>query len=414
MTKRPARPLAPGRKSDTMEYRFSDKVLALKPNAIREILKSASDPGVISLSAGNPAPDAFPVKEIREISERILRENPITALQYGVSEGYTPLRDTLKAYLSEKHGIGSDDDELIIVSGAQQVMDIAAKTFLNEHDVLVCEAPSFVGALNTFRSYNTELVGVPVEPDGMSMTALERVLDENPNSKLIYTIPNFQNPSGVTMSLAKRKKLYELALAHGCLIIEDNPYGDLRYYGEDVPSIKSFDTEGIVIYSGSFSKVISPGIRVGFMTANKKAMAKMIICKQGQDVHTAMWSQMLCRELMTKYDFEAHLQYLRGLYRVKADLCMRLLDEYVVPHGITYHRIDGGLFIWCDLPQDADMLGFCKALTERRVCVVPGNAFLTDSATECHSFRINFSTPTDEQLTKGIIEIGRLAEELFG
>lgn len=397
-----------------LEYRFSDKVLALKPNAIREILKSASDPGVISLSAGNPAPDAFPIGEIREISERILRETPITALQYGVSEGYTPLRDTLKAYLKAKHGIGTGDDELIIVSGAQQVMDIAAKTFLNEHDVLICEAPSFVGALNTFRSYNTELAGVTVQPDGMDMDELEAKLDAHPNAKLIYTIPNFQNPSGVTMSLEKRKRLYELALAHSCLIIEDNPYGDLRYYGEDVPAIKSFDTEGIVIYSGSFSKVISPGIRVGFMMANKTAMSKMIICKQGQDVHTAMWSQMLAHELMTKYDYEAHLDRLRALYTRKAALCMALLDEHVVPYGITYHKIDGGLFIWCDLPKDTDMLAFCKALTERKVCVVPGNAFLTDSAMECHSFRINFSTPTDEQLTQGIIEIGRLAKEIIG
>ena len=378
-----------------MDYRFSDKVLALKPNAIREILKSASDPGVISLSAGNPAPDAFPADAIREISERILRENPIGVLQYGVSEGYQPLRDTLKSYLKKKHNIGTDDDELIIVSGAQQVMDIAAKTFLNEHDVLVCEAPSFVGALNTFRSYNAELIGVTVEPDGMN------------------TIPNFQNPSGVTMSLEKRKKLYELALSHNCLIIEDNPYGDLRYFGEDVPAIKSFDTEGIVIYSGSFSKVVSPGIRAGYMMANKAAMAKMIICKQGQDVHTTMWSQMVCNELMTKYDFEAHLDYLRALYTKKAALCMELLDKYVVPNGITYNKIEGGLFIWCDLPESVDMLDFCKKLTDRKVCVVPGNAFLTDSSLPCHSFRINFSTPTDEQLTQGIIEIGKLAAEII-
>lgn len=396
-----------------MDYRFSNKVLALKPNAIREILKSASDPDVISLSAGNPAPDAFPVDAIREISERILRENPIGVLQYGVSEGYTPLRDTLKAYLKEKHGVGTDDDELIVVSGAQQVMDLAAKSFLNEGDVLVCEAPSFVGALNTFRSYNTELVGVTVKPDGMDMEELEKVLDANPDAKMIYTIPNFQNPSGVTMSLEKRKKLYELALAHNCLIIEDNPYGDLRYYGEDVPSIKSFDTEGIVIYSGSFSKVISPGIRVGFMCAPKAAMAKMIICKQGQDVHTSMWSQMICNEFMTKYDYEGHLAFLRDLYRKKADLCMNLLDEYVVPNGITYNKIEGGLFIWCDLPASVDMLDFCKKLTERKVCVVPGNAFLTDGDKECHSFRINFSTPTDEDLTEGIKEIGKLAKEII-
>ena len=397
-----------------MDYQFSDRVLALKPNAIREILKSASDPEVISLSAGNPAPDAFPVEAISEISARILRDNPIGVLQYGVSEGYNPLRDTLKTYLKEKHNIGSEDDELIIVSGAQQVMDIAAKTFLNEGDVLVCEAPSFVGSLNTFRSYNAELVGVPVQPDGMDMDALKRVLDENPRAKMIYTIPNFQNPSGVTMSLEKRKRLYELAKAHGCMIIEDNPYGDLRYYGEDVPSIKSWDTEGIVIYSGSFSKVISPGIRVGFMVAPKAAMAKMIICKQGQDVHTTMWSQMICNEYMTKYDFEGHLSFLRKLYTQKADLCMQLLDEYVVPNGITYNKIQGGLFIWCDLPEDVDMLDFCKKLTERKVCVVPGNAFLTDSDLPCHSFRINFSTPTDKDLTKGIKEIGKLAKEIIG
>lgn len=397
-----------------MDYKFSNKVMALKPNAIREILKSASDPDVISLSAGNPAPDAFPVEAIKEISAQLLSDNPIGVLQYGVSEGYEPLRDTLKAYLREKHNIGGEDDELIIVSGAQQVMDLAAKTFLNEGDVLICEAPSFVGALNTFRSYNTELVGVTVEPDGMNMDELEKVLNSNPRAKMIYTIPNFQNPSGVTMSLEKRKRLYELAAAHGVMIIEDNPYGDLRYYGDDVAAIKSFDTEGIVIYSGSFSKVISPGIRVGFMTAPKAAMAKMIICKQGQDVHTSMWSQMICSEFMNKYDFEGHLAYLRKLYTKKADLCMSLLDEYVVPHGISYNKIQGGLFIWCDLPEGADMLGFCKKLTERKVCVVPGNAFLTDSSLPCRSFRINFSTPTDEQLTQGIKEIGRLAQEIFG
>ncbi len=396
-----------------MNYNFSDKVLALKPNAIREILKSASDPGVISLSAGNPAPDAFPVDAIKEISSKLLEENPIGVLQYGISDGYTPLRETLKSYLKSELDVIKENDELIIVSGAQQVMDIVAKTFLNEHDTLICEAPSFVGALNTFRSYNVNLVGVTVEKDGMNMEELEEKLIANPNTKLIYTIPNFQNPSGVTMSLEKRKKLYELAKKYNVLIIEDNPYGDLRYFGEDVACIKSFDTEGLVIYSGSFSKVVAPGIRVGYMVADKAAMAKMIVCKQGQDVHTAMWSQMVCNEFMTKYDFKAHLQMLRELYTKKAQLCMDLLDEYVVNTGITYNKIEGGLFIWCTLPENVDMLAFCKALTEKKVCVVPGNAFLTDSAIPCDSFRINFSTPTDEELTKGIKIIGEVAKEFI-
>jgi len=396
-----------------LTYNFSDKVLALKPNAIREILKSASDPGVISLSAGNPAPDAFPVDAIKEISKNLLENNPIGVLQYGISDGYTPLRDTLKTYLKEELDIIKEDDELIIVSGAQQVMDIAAKTFLNEHDTLICEAPSFVGALNTFRSYNVDLVGVTVEKDGMDMQELEEKLKAYPNTKLIYTIPNFQNPSGVTMSLQKRHKLYELAKKYGVLIIEDNPYGDLRYNGENVPCIKSFDDSGIVIYSGSFSKVVAPGIRVGFMVANKEAMAKMIVCKQGQDVHTTMWSQLVCNEFMTKYDYKGHLEKLRALYKEKAELCMNLLDEYVVPTGITYNKIEGGLFIWCTLPKGVDMLAFCKALTEKKVCVVPGNAFLTDSAIPCDSFRINFSTPTDDELKKGIKIIGEVAKDFI-
>lgn len=394
-----------------MDYKFSNKVMALKPNQIREILKSASDPEVIPLSAGNPAPDAFPIDEISEISDVLLKEKPINVLQYGISEGYGPLRTTLKKYLKDTHNIGSNDDELIIVSGAQQVMDIAAKTFLNEGDVLICESPSFVGALNTFRSYNTELVGITVEKDGMNMEELEEALKDNENAKLIYTIPNFQNPSGVTMSFEKRQKLYMLAQKYDVMIIEDNPYGDLRYFNEDIPDIKTLDTDGRVIYSGSFSKVVAPGIRTAYMMANKNAMAKMIICKQGQDVHTSMWSQMVCNEYMTKYDFNKHLEFLRNLYKEKAVKCMELLDKYVVPYGITYEKIDGGLFIWCTMPKNSNMLDFCTKLTQRKVCVVPGNAFLTDSDLPCDSFRINFSTPTDDQLEKGIIEIGKLAKE---
>lgn len=396
-----------------MDYKFSNKVLALKPNQIREILKSASDPEVVPLSAGNPAPDAFPIEEIKEISQRILNENPIGVLQYGISEGYTPLRDTLKTYLAKTHNISFENDELIIVSGAQQVMDIASKTFLNENDVLICEAPSFVGALNTFKSYNTKLVGVSVEKDGMNIEELENALKNHPEAKMIYTIPNFQNPSGATTSFEKRKAIYSLAQKYDVMIIEDNPYGDLRYFGENVPDIKTLDTDGRVIYSGSFSKVVSPGIRVGYMAADKAAMAKMIICKQGQDVHTTMWSQMICNEYMTKYDFDAHLDFLRDLYRRKAQFCMELLDKYVVPSGITYNKIEGGLFIWCKMPSGSDMLDFCKKLTQRKVCVVPGNAFMTDDM-PCDSFRINFSTPTDEQLEKGIIEIGKLAAEELG
>lgn len=392
-----------------MEYKFSNRVQALKPSAIREIFKYASDPTVISLSAGNPSPDAFPVKEIAEISARILEENPIAALQYSVTEGYTPLREYMKEYMKTRHSVGGVNDDILITSGAQQVMDLASKSLLNEGDVVICENPSFIGSLNTFRSYNARLVGVPIESDGMDINRLEEVLKNEPNAKLIYTIPNFQNPSGVTMSFEKRKALYELAKKYEVMIIEDNPYGDLRFNGENIPCIKSLDTEGIVLYSGSFSKVISPGMRVGYVIGPAPVIHKMVVCKQGQDVHTNIWSQLVCHEFVTKYDFDKHLARLREIYRKKATYAMDLLDEYLVPR-ITYNRVDGGLFIWCELPNNVDMPKFCTEAVKNKVCVVPGTTFMADANDVSHSFRINFSTPTDEQLKKGIEILGEMSK----
>lgn len=392
-----------------MDYVFSERAKNLKPSAIREIFKYAADPEVVSLSAGNPSPEAFPSKEIAEISAKIFAENPTSVLQYSVTEGYTPLREYLKDYLKSSQNIGSAKDEILITSGAQQVMDLCSKALLNEGDVVVCEAPSFIGSLNTFRSYNGRLAGVTVEPDGMNMEELENALKSNKNVKFIYTIPNYQNPSGVTMSLEKRKKLYELALKYGVLILEDNPYGELRYSGEPLPSIKSFDTEGIVIYAGSFSKVVAPGIRVAYTVAPREIFQKLVVCKQGSDVHTNIWAQRICYEFIANYDFEGHLEKLRSIYRKKADFCMELLDKYAPK--IKYHKIDGGLFIWCSLPEGTDMPEFCKTAIENKVCVVPGNAFLTDESQSSQCFRINFSTPDDVQLEKGIKILGKIADE---
>lgn len=394
-----------------MEYSFSDRVQALKPSAIREIFKYAANPEVVSLSAGNPSPEAFPIEEIKEISARLLEENPIGVLQYSVTEGYPQLRETLKEYMKSHHNVGKDFDDILITTGAQQIMDLATKSLVNEGDVVITEAPSFIGSLNTFRSYNAKLVGVNIDDDGMNMEELEKALKAHKNARFIYTIPNFQNPSGITMSLEKRKKMYELAKKYNVLILEDNPYGDLRYSGEYIPCIKSFDDEGIVLYAGSMSKVISPGIRVAYVIAPKPIFQKMVVCKQGNDVHTNIWSQMVCNELMTKYDFDAHLEKLRKLYSKKAQFMMDLMDKYLVPMGITYAKITGGLFTMCTLPDYVDMQEFCKDAIKNKVCVVPGNAFLTDESEECHTFRVNFSTPTDEQLEKGIKLLAKTAEK---
>ena len=395
-----------------MEYTFSDRVLTLKPSAIREIFKYASDPSVISLSAGNPAPEAFPVEAIAEISAKIFAERPIDALQYSITEGYAPLRVQVSVYMKEKHHVGRAFDDILITSGAQQVMDLAAKSLCNEGDVVICEAPSFIGSLNTFRSYNVRLHGIPMEHDGMNIAELEKALKEETRVRFIYTIPNFQNPSGITMSMEKRRQVYSLAKKYGVLVLEDNPYGDLRFHGEHIPAIKSLDEDGRVIYAGTFSKVVSPGMRVGYAIGPKQLLQKMIVCKQGEDVHTNIWSQMVCSEFLEHYDFASHLKMLQAIYLKKSKIATDALDKYLAPK-ITYNPIEGGLFIWCTLPSGIDMLDFCKQAVLRKVCVVPGNAFLTNESDPCQSFRINFSTPTDENLLKGIQILGELVNDMI-
>lgn len=396
-----------------MEYIFSDKVSSLKPSVIREILKFTSDPSVISLAAGNPAPETFPSKDIADITARILNENPVAALQYSITEGYTPLRDTMKKYIAKTSCFNPDMDELIITSGAQQANELACKVLLNEGDTLICEAPTFIGSLNAFKSYHVNLAGVPMDNDGMDLEKLEETLKTAHNPKLIYIIPNFQNPTGLCTSLEKRKAIYELAKKYGVMILEDNPYGDTRFTGENIPAIKSMDTEGLVIYSGTFSKTLSPGLRVGFVSAPKPVISKIVVCKQVSDVHTNILAQMICDEYMNKYNMEAHLEEIRAINRRKCGLMLDAIDNSF-SRKITCTRPEGGLFIWATLPEGCDMLGFCtKAVEEYRVAVVPGTAFLINESDKINSFRLNFTTPTDEQLVKGCEILGKLSRDMF-
>lgn len=396
-----------------MDYIFSDKVSSLQPSVIREILKFTSDPEVISLAAGNPAPEAFPVKEIAGITAKLLAENPINALQYSVTEGYTPLRDRLKERMKKAGCFDENSDELIITSGAQQANELACKVLLNEGDTLFCEAPSFIGSLNAFKSYNVNLVGVPMEEDGMKLDALEEALKTANKPKLIYIIPNFQNPTGLCTSLEKRKAIYELAKKYGVMILEDNPYGDIRFAGENIPSIKTMDKDGIVIYSRTFSKTLAPGLRVGYVSAPKPVIQKMVVCKQVSDVHTNIMAQMICDEYLKNYDMDAHLEEIRAVYRHKCGLMLDGIDKNF-SKKITVTKPEGGLFIWATLPEGSDMMGFCNtAVKKYKVAVVPGTAFLIHETDKTSSFRLNFSTPTDEQLIKGCEILGKLSKEMF-
>lgn len=395
-----------------MDYYFSKRISGLQPSAIREILKATQDPAIIPFAAGNPDAASFPIDEVKRISAEIFETAPVTALQYGVTEGYRPLIERLTKFVKDRYNIGKDFDSLIITSGAQQVMDLATKALCDLGDTVICECPSFIGSLNCFRSYGCNLAGVPVEADGMNIEKLEEAIKNAVNPRFIYTIPNFQNPSGATMSLEKRKAVYELAKKYGLLILEDNPYGDLRVSGEDIPSIKSFDEDGIVIYAGSFSKLLAPGIRVGYIVAPSPIIAKMTVGKQAADVHTPVFSQMLVDKWMEQNDINAHIEKIRGIYRRKLNLMCDLIDNELGDF-VKYVRPEGGLFVWCELPENVNMLEYVTDCIANKVAVVPGTAFMiNDEETNC--FRMNFSTPSDEKIVEGMKILGKVKEKYIG
>ena len=396
-----------------MEYYFSDKLAALKPSAIREIFKSLGDPEMISLAAGNPSPLSFPVEDLARIAADIFANSATAALQYGTTEGYAPLVKEVEKRMKEKFSIGREGDMTIITSGGQQGIELACKALCNEGDVVICEDPTFIGALNAFRSCGAKTVGLPGGDDGIDAEELDRLIAETPNAKIVYLIPTFQNPGGFTTSLEKRRAIYEVCAKHGIMIIEDNPYGELRFAGEDIPTLKSMDTEGIVLYSSSFSKILSAGMRVGYMCGPEPVIQKMVVAKQSEDVHTNIFFQMLTYRFMTECDLDAHIAGIRKLYRDKCALMLDTLDR-VMPDCVKYTRPEGGLFLWLTLPEKINMPDFVKKALEYKVAVVPGNTFLCDTAATINAVRLNYSTPSDEDIVRGCTLLGDAVREMLG
>ncbi len=395
-----------------MQYNYSDKMKNLKPSAIREIFKSLADPTIISFSGGNPNPESFPTAEMAKISAELYEKNANVALQYSVTEGYPPLRQALTARLSERFGIGNENDTTIVVSGGTQGIELACKILCNEGDAVICEDPTFIGALNAFRSNGAQTLGVPAEDGGIDTDALEKTILEHPEAKMLYIIPTFHNPMGTTMPYEKRHTVYEICKRHGIIILEDNPYGELRFAGEDIPTIKSMDTDGIVIYCSTFSKILSAGMRVGYVTAPDALIQKMVVAKQVEDVHTNIFFQMVCHKYMTEYDLDAHIADICALYEHKASLMLGELDKYM-PDCVKYTRPEGGLFIWCTLPESIDCAALVKKALEMKVAVVPGTAFNCDTEAPSRSFRLNYSMPTDEQITEGVKRLAEAVRSLM-
>lgn len=397
-----------------MEYSrfYADRAKNMKGSAIREMFKRMADPQIISLAGGNPASELFPGEELSEIAGRLLKENSTLCLQYGTTDGYPGMKDCARAR-AEKVNSFSDGDAVIITTGANQGIDLTAKTFLNKGDKIVTESPSFVGSLNAFRSYEADIVGARVEDDGMDIDDLERVLAADPSIKLLYTIPTFQNPTGTTMPLAKRKRLLDVASRYDILILEDNPYGDLRFAGEDVPTLKSLDTEGRVIYAGSFSKILSPGMRLGYIVAPAEIVSKIELLKQANDVHTPVLTQLMCVEFMKKYNIDDYIEKNRALYGKKCAVMVAAMEKYFPKGKVKWVVPEGGIFLWCECPDITDINPVVDKALEKKVAIVPGWNFAIDMNEPSNMFRLNYSSATPEKIEEGIKRLGEALCEVL-
>jgi 2-aminoadipate transaminase len=384
---------------------FANRMDKVTGSAIREIFALLERPGMISLAGGNPAPECFPSAEIADITAGIIREKGDSVLQYGGTPGVGALKETVIRMMKAR-GIEAAPDEVIITSGSTQGIGLAAKTMLNPGDVVLAESPSFIGALQTFLTYEANLKGVEMDEEGMDIDDLEEKIKKY-SPKFVYTIPTYQNPTGRTMPQSRRVKMLEVCERYGVLILEDDPYCDLRYSGDAVPPIKHFDKNNTVIYLMSFSKIISPGLRVGAAIADRSIIAKYNIAKQGEDLHTSNLSQEIVNAYANSGLLEPHIEDIRDNYRQKRDAMLHKLESF--PEGVTYTRPDGGLFIWAALPEGMDALKLFGQCVDEGVAFVPGTHFFPEGG-HLNTMRLNFSMPSLEQIDRGMDILKRVIE----
>lgn len=395
-----------------MKIEISRKMQNVQASAIREILKMTSNPDVISFAGGNPASDAFPVEDLKRISAELFEEDPIGLLQYGITEGDAGFLEAANKFFNREEQVTRAVDQIIATTGSQQIMDLLTKVLCNEGDVVACEEPAFLGALNSFKEDGAVLRGVGFTKEGeLDLAQLETTLSIQPRPKFFYTIPNFQNPMGTTMSLETRKQVLALCKKYGVLILEDNPYGAIRFTNEHVPSIKSLDEDDMVIYAASLSKILAPGLRLAVCIGREDIVGKMVVAKQGADVHTNLWAQKVAARFLSTCDMNAHLSRIQAIYKKKCELMLKTMDE-TFDQRVTYTRPDGGMFIWVNLPEGSDVLKFAKEAIENNVAIVPGISFYTSEDKPCYAIRLNFSTPTDEKIVKGIQILGQMTHQL--
>jgi len=389
--------------------RYADRMQLLRASDIREILKVTAHPEVISFAGGLPAPELFPVDELRSIADRVLLEEGRQVLQYSTSEGDAELRGLIVERMGRKLGTHAGPDEVLITCGSQQGLDLTGKLLLDEGDVVLCESPTYLAAIQAFRAYQARFVGVATDDDGMLPDDLERCLAENERSKLIYVVPDFQNPSGRCWSLDRRQHLLDLARRYDVPIIEDSPYAELRFAGEPVPPIKALDEDDRVIYLGTCSKIFCPGIRIGWIVAPQPVRGKYVLAKQGVDLHTSSLSQRLLAVYLRDFDAEGRIVRICDTYRERRDVMVASL-EAEMPPGVSFTRPDGGLFLWTTLPPELNARQLLERSIERRVAFVPGGSFFPDAGHE-NTLRLNYSNMPPERIAEGVRRLAEVVRE---
>lgn len=398
--------------------RYAQRTQRMHSSAIRELLKLTERPEMISFAGGLPAAEVFPVAEFQAACQRILAEHGPQALQYSTTEGYRPLREMIARHTA-RYGIAVDPDNILITSGSQQALDLIGKLFINPGDRLLVEQPTYVGALQAWNAYQAEYISVPLDDDGLQTDALEAALRVGP--KFIYVLPNFHNPAGVTLSLDRRQRLVELADRYGVPLIEDDPYGQLRYEGEHLPPLVGLDGQlrkreeapysGNVLYLSTFSKTLAPGLRVGWIVAPAEVIRRLVQAKQGADLHTSTLVQMIAHEVARGGFLDRHVRAIRAVYRERRDAMLAALRQ-CFPAGVRWTRPQGGLFLWVTLPEGVDAAEILPAAIAEHVAFVPGTAFFADGSGG-NTFRLNFSNATPARIEEGIQRLGNVLHRVL-
>ncbi len=400
------------------QYRYAHRTQQMGSSVIRELLKLTQQPDIISFAGGLPAPEVFPVEKFQEACNTVLQKHGAQALQYSTTEGYRPLREMIARH-ANRYGIAVTAENILITSGSQQALDLIGRLFINRGDRILVESPTYLGALQAWNAYGAQYVTVPIDDEGMDTDKLEEALRTGP--KFIYVLPNFQNPSGVTLSLERRKKLVELADKYGVPIIEDDPYGQLRYEGEHLPPVVAVDSQyrrdngstysGNVIYLSTFSKLLAPGIRLAWVIAPEDVTRKLVMAKQAVDLHTATFNQMVAYEVGKGGFLDKHVEVIKATYKERRDVMLEMMAE-LFPSEIRWTKPKGGMFLWGILPPQMDSAEVLKKAIERKVAFVPGAAFHPDGSGH-NTMRINFSYSAPDTIREGIARLGSLFKELL-